>query len=328
MKKLFLIIMIQNFVWLNSFAQSADDLTQQFAKLKKDAIEATSAKQVKEASMNLDAFLSHVYIERSNSERHNEVPFFCCRYDHTPLTISAILRDGANSDTIQFQNGRWYITKNLSDDMEIDLLCFENSIDSKNKQFQKTLGTMRKKYAYQLGDELAGKNASVFFVKEENLYYAAIESKKIPAFNILSNSGIINYASCLKAILKASNVETTYDEIIGQYLNTTIDEQFVPTKNNSGMIAGRKVVTTFVPQTSLDAATIVNELAKERFVIAIDQNGNIGLLTAIAITGATDYQPVHVRMRMPMLGKEEQRIQMSWQDFNSRMIALVKVDVY
>ena len=321
-------MMMQGLAWQTSFAQSTNELTQQFAKLKKEAIEATSVKQVKDVSKHLDAFLSHVYIGRSVGEKHNAVPFLSCRYDHIPLTTSAILRDGTNSDTIQFQDGRWYITKKLSDDMEVDLLCIENYLGFNAKKVQKGIGAVKKKYTFQLGDELAGKNGSVFFVKEENLYYAAIESKKIPTFGILSNSGIINYASCLKAILKASDVDVTYDEIIKQYLGTTIDEQFVPTNNNSKMIAERKVVTTFIPQTNLDAATIVNELVKERFMIAIDRDGNVGLLTAIALTGETDYQPVHVRMRMPILPKNEQRVQMTWEDFCSRMTALVKVDIY
>ena len=187
---------------------------------------------------------------------------------------------------------------------------------------------MKKKYTYSIGEELAGKKGSVFFVKEEGVYYAAIESKKIPAFAILSNSEIINYASCLKAILKASNIEASYDEIIGRYLGTTIDEKFVPTGSNDKTIAGRKVVTTFIPQTKVTATEIVNELIKERFMIAIDKDGNVGLLTAIALKGETDYQPVHVRMRFPTMSKDEQRVQMSWRNFSNQVVALVKVDIY
>ena len=63
-------------------------------------------------------------------------------------------------------------------------------------------------------------------------------------------------------------------------------------------------------------------------MIAIDKDGNVGLLTAIALTGENNYQPVHVRMRLPTMAKEEQRVQMSWRDFSSRMVALVKVDIY
>ena len=155
-----------------------------------------------------------------------------------------------------------------------------------------------------------------------------IESKKIPAFSILSNSEVINYASCLKAILKASNIEASYDEIIGQYMNTTIDERFVSTKNNNNTIANRKVITTFIPQTKVEATDIVNELIKERFMIAIDKDGNIGLLTAIALTGEKNYQPVHIRQRIPSMQKEKQRVQMSWSEFYNSIVALVKVDIY
>jgi len=242
--------------------------------------------------------------------------------------MPAILRHGTTADTIQFQEGRWYITKDLSPDMEIDLICVENAVGASNKEVKKAVGALRKKYTYPIGEELAGKKGSLFFVKDENLYYAAIESKMIPAFSILSNSEVINYASCLKAILQASGIEASYDEIIRQYLNTTIDEKFVPTKNKSNTIAGEKIVTTIVPQTKVEAVDIVNELIKDRFLIAIDKNGNVGLLTAIALTGERDYHPVHVRMRLPMLVKDEQRVQMSWKDFCDQIAALAKVDIY
>lgn len=283
---------------------------------------------MKDASRLLDAFLSHTCIGRFNGDSHNMMPFLTCRYENTPLTTSAILRCGTEADTIQFHNGKWYITKELSPDMEIDLLCFENTVGLPNKQFHKIIGAIQKKYTCQIGKELAGKKGSLFFVKGENLYYAAIESKKIPAFSILSNSEVINYASCLKTILLASNVEASYDEIIRQYLDTTIDERYIPTKRNCDSIAGRKVVTTFIPQTKVNATDIVNELLKERFLITIDKSGNVGLFTAIALTGENDYQPVHVRMRLPTMEKDEQRVQMSWRDFSNRVVALVKVDIY
>lgn len=328
MKKLLITIMSLIIVQGILSAQSAYDVSRQFAKLKKDLTEANTPRQEKEASKSLDAFLSNIHIEKYNSDNHNMIPFLSCSYDDMPLTIPVILRHGASADTIQFQGGKWYLTKDLSPDMELDFLYFENNVDPRNKQLQKAVKSMSKKHTLQLGEELSGKSDSLFFVKDENLYYAAIESSKIPAFSILSNSGIINYASCLKTILKASNIDASYDSIIGQYLHTTIDEQFIPTKNNSNTISGRKVVTTFVPQTDVDATEIVNELLKGRFVIAIDKNGNVGLLTAIALINEQGYEPVHVRMRLPMLTQGDQRVQMSWKDFCKRMVALVKVDIY
>lgn len=328
MKRLFMTMIILGLAHITSNAQSAEDPTQQFTKLKEGMIEATTIKQLRDASNQLDQFLSHIYIERSDSESHNMSPFLFCRYEDIPMTMPAILKHRTETDTIQFLNGKWYITKDLSPDIEIDLICFENNYESKNKQFHKIIGNMRKKYTYQIGEKMVGKKGSLFYVKDENLYYAAIESKKIPAFSILSNSEVINYASCLKAILKASNIEASYDEIIGQYMNTTIDERFVSTKNNNNTIANRKVITTFIPQTKVEATDIVNELIKERFMIAIDKDGNIGLLTAIALTGEKNYQPVHIRQRIPSMQKEKQRVQMSWSEFYNSIVALVKVDIY
>lgn len=328
MKKNIIAIIALSLMQMTLLAQSADDYSKKFKELKKSVAEASAGKQLKDAARQLDKFLSHVNIDKSNGESHNTIPSLCCLYDHTPLTTPAILRHGTISDTILFQNGKWSITKDLSPDMEIDLVCAENSVGSNRKQIQKVMETIRKKHTYRLGEELVGKKGSVFYVKDENLYYAAIESKKIQAFSILSNSEMINYASCLKTVLQASGIETSYDEIIRQYLNTTIDEKFVQTKSNINTIAGRKVITTFVPQTEIEATEIVNELIKDRFMIFMDKNGNVGLLTAIALTGVSDYQPVHVRIRLPSMVKEEQRVQMSWRDFSNRVVALVKVDIY
>lgn len=325
---LFIVIMILYLAQTTTFAQTSDDFSRQFAELKKDIAEASTRKQMKNASKQLDAFLYHVHIGRSETGGHNTIPFLSCRYDQVPLTTPAILKHGAFADTILFQNGRWYITKDLFPDMEIDLVCVENDVSPNSKKTQKAMGEMRKKYTYQLGDELAEKKRVLFYVKDENLYYAAVESKKIPEFSILSNSEVINFASCLKVILMASGIEASYDEIIRQYLNTTLDKKYVTTKSNSNTIAGRKMVTTFVPQTNVEATEIVNELLMERFIIAIDKDGNVGLLTAIALTGENDYQPVHVRMRLPMMVKDEQYVQISWRDFSNRVVALVKVDIY
>jgi len=310
------------------FAQSVNGPSQTFSELKSALVSARNGKEVKETTRQLDEFLTHVKIERSGSASHNEVPSLSCYYDSSPLSTSAILRQGTKNDTIQFQNGQWNITKEMMSDMEIDLLCFEQTLSGENKGVSKALGTLAKKHTYKMNEELLGKRKTLFFVKNEGLYYAAIESKKIPAFAILSNSEVLNYASCIKAILKASCIDATYDEIIGQYLKTTIDEGFVPTKGCDNIIVGRKVVTLFIPQNKITANAIAEELLRDRFLIAIDNSGNVGLLTAIALSGESDYEPTHVRLRMPMLSADNQRVQMSWRDFSKRVVALVKVDIY
>lgn len=312
---------------LASLAQSTDAPSQTLSQLKAAFVGASNIKGAKDVAKQLNEFLSHVKIERDSNTTHNMIPCLSCYYDSSPLSSSAILRIGAKADTIQFQNGQWHITEELMPDMEIDLLCLEQVLGSNNKVTRKALGAI-KKHIYKMNEELLGKRRTLFFVKEESMYYAAIESKKIPTFAILSNSEVINYASCLKAILKASGIDVTYDEIIGRYLNTTIDEIFVPMKGCDNVIAGRKVVTSFIPQNKFNANTIVDELLRERFMIAIDKNGNIGLLTAMALSGERDFQPIHVRLRMPMLAVDNQWVQISWRDFCDRVVTLVKVDIY
>lgn len=304
----------------------------EFERLKSNLFEISgkkgSLKKTTEATKQLDTFLSHVHIEKANDEMHNTIPYLRCSYDEVPLTIPAIIKNGTESDTIQFQDGKWYISKELSPEMEISLLCFSDVSGTINKQSQKAIKSLNKKHARALGPELCNKNGSLFFVKEEDLYYAAIGSKKIPTFPILSNSKILNYASCLKVILKASGIEASYEEIISDYLDTTIDEPFAPLKDRNKMIAGRKIETTIIHDPEAEASFIVNELVKERFLIAIDKNGNIGLLTAIALKGEEDYLPVSVRLRVPSLTEDNAKVQMSWNDFCKRTTDLVKVDIY
>lgn len=328
--KRILLFTIMAVVYISSFAQVKQDPLQEFTQLKKAFVLASrdtkNSKQIKEIINRIDEFLSHVRIERSNNLIHNMMPYLTCSYDNQPFSVSAYLKSEAKVDTITFQCGRWYISNDMIDGVEIDILSPDMVINDKSAK--KLMRKIVNKHLFKLDGDLSGKKGSLFFVKEENLYYAAIESKKIPAFLILSNSEVINYASCLKSILKASNIDVTYEEIIRQYMDITIDEQFVPTKNVHGILAGRKIVTTFISNIEYDAATIVNELIKERFMIAIDKDGNIGLLTAIALIGESDYQPTYIRLRMPILSKEDQRVQMSWRDFRNRTIALVKVDIY
>lgn len=309
-------------------AQSVNDPTQTISELKSALVCARNGKEVKEATRQLDEFLTHVRIGRDCSVSHNMMPSLSCYYDSLPLSTSATLRQGAKTDTIQFQNGQWCITKELMTDMEIDLLCFEQVLGSGNKAVSKALGTLANKHTYKMNEELLGKRKTLFFVKDEGLYYAAIESKKIPTFAILSNNEVLNYASCIKAVLRASGIDANYDEIIGQYLKTSIGEGFMPTKGCNNIIAGRKVVTSFIPQSRINANAIVDELLRDRFLIAIDNGGNVGLVTAIALSGESNYEPTHIRQRMPMLSTDNQRVQMSWCDFSKRVVALVKVDIY
>lgn len=303
--------------------------SQDFSELKKSFIQASqdrkSSKQMKELAAQLDEFLSHVKIEQDEKTCHNMIPRFVCYYDDIPLSTTAYLRSAQKTDTIAFLDGKWYADTNIANDAKFDILTPELVLN--NRTAEKLLRAIEKKYAWANANKRAAKPDTALYVKEENLYYAAIASKKIPPFDILSNNAVINYASCLKTILKASNIEATYDEIIGKYLCTTIDEPYVPSKNCSKEIARRKVVTTFLPATSFTASTLVDELLQERFVMAIDKDGNIGLITAIAMTKEGDYHPVQVRMRMPLLVKDKP-VQMAWTEFCSRISTIVKVDVY
>lgn len=329
MKRLIIIILLTSMTSsLTLFAQSEDAPSQMLSELKTNFISATDKKIIKGAALQLDEFLSHVKIEKDTSTAHNMIPCICCYYDSMPLSTSAILRIGTKNDTIQFYNGLWCSSEEFPSGMEVDLLCFENALGNNNVT-KKTLETLRKKHRYKMNENQPGTRKMLFFVKEENLFYAAIESRKIPAFTTISDNKTINYASCLNTILKASGVEVTCDEIIKQYLKTKENKQLDSTKSYISVIKGRNIVTTFIPQNEIDVMTLINELIRERFMIAIDKDGNVGLLTAIALSrNMNDFQPAHVRLRAPILSIDNQRIQKSWNDFYEHLDTLVKVDIY
>jgi len=300
-----------------------------FSELKKSFIQAghdgKPSKQMKVLAAQLDEFLSHVKIELDDNACHNMIPRFNCYFDDMPLSTTAYLRSSIQTDTIAFQDGKWYADTDIANDAKFDILM--PGLDLNNRAAEKLLREIEKKHSWVNANRRVAKPDTALYVKEENLYYAAISSKKIPPFEIMSNNAVINYASCLKTIFKASRIEATYDEIIGKYLGMTIDDSYVPSKNCSKEIAGRKVVTTFFPAASFTASTLVDELLQERFVIAIDKDGNVGLITAIAMTKEGDYHPIHVRMRLPLLVKDK-TVQMSWIEFCSRISSIIKTDVY
>lgn len=329
MKRYLLIIILAVWSSIPLSAQVPPDPSSEFAELKSAFVDAShnkNTKQAKSIATQLDEYMSHIQIVRSKDTEHNMVPYLMCLYDTIPLTTFVLIRSSNGIDTIQFQDGKWYITKELEPNMVIDLLCFEQRINNKNAK--KIIGAIQKKYAKVMGEELAGKKGSVFFVKGENLYYAAIESKKIPAFTILSNNEVINYASCLKAILAASGIDASYYEIIGRYLRTSIDEHTFEANGINDSIAQRRVVTSICPKEDITPSAIVDELLQEKFMIAIMEDSKIGILTAIAMKEDGKYKPTHVRLRIPTVGEEGQRVQLTWDDFSNQVIDLVKVEIY
>lgn len=331
MKQTLLIIAALLLTYTSTPAQVLYNPTADFVRLKTLFADASSSKnvtkQLKMFAIQLDEFLSHVKIVRSSNTKHNMTPYLLCMYDSIPLSTNMILRNGKYVDTIQFQDGKWYITKKLTQDMAVEMLCFDQDVNMDNKSATKILESLQKKYSKPIGDELAGNKTSLFYVKEENLYYAAIESKKIPQFAIVSNNQVLNYASSLKAILQASGVEATYDEIIGQYLKTSIDAQSIEVNDCDKKIAGRRIVSSVIPKEDIRASDIVDELLHERYIIAIDANGRVGFLTAVSMKSEQEFHPTEVRLRVPMSSKE-QRIHESWDGFVNEVVALVKIDIY
>lgn len=329
MKHYLLIILLAVSSYIPLSAQVVLNPSSEFMRLKSAFVNASHKKnirQMRSTATQLDEYLSHIQIVRSKDTKHNMVPYLMCLYDTIPLTTSALVRTSNGIDTILFQDGKWYITKELAPGMAIDLLCFEKCIS--NKSARKIIGTIQNKYAKVMGKEMIGKKGSVFLVKGENLYYAAIESGKIPVFAILSNNEVINYASCLKVILAASGVDASYNEIIGQYLHSSIDEQTLEANNLTDSIAQRRVVTSIIPREDITSSAIVDELLQEKFMIAIMEDGKIGILTAIAMKEDGEYKPTHVRLRIPTVGEERQRVHLSWDDFSNQIRALVKVEIY
>lgn len=332
MKQILLILAVLLLIYTPTSAQVQPDPTADFVRLKTMFVDASNnkknSKQLKSVANQLDEFLSHVKIVHSSDAKHNMTPYLLCMYDSIPLSTDVIIRNGEFVDTILFQDGKWYIPREISHEMIIETLCLVQDVNKKNRTAMKIAGALQKKYSKLMGDELAGDKVSLFYVKEEDLYYAAIESKKIPQFAILSNSQVLNYASCFKAILQASGIEATYDEILKKYLNASIDVQSIEVNDCDKMMAGRKIVTSVISGEDISASDIADELLHERFMIAIMEDGAVGILTAIAMSGDKEYEPVHVRLRIPMFAKENQRVQKPWAVFGNQVVALVKIEIF
>ena len=328
MHKLFTTFIIVLLLQAPMMAQDKSDPSTEFANLKSSfetySMEKNVYKDLKETAQFIDEFLTKVKFEYLSSCKHNMLPRVICKYDSIPISTSALLYNGNKADTIYFDSGVWIISDTIPNEMNFNLLCFDRGINVKNRLANKLANDIKMKHMVTIKEN----PGSLYFVAADSLYYAAISSKRIPAFKILSNSPLLNYATCLKTILNASGLDVTYDDIIHNYLSTVIDDERVPMVGCDGVIGGHRIETIFIPKECCNVSEIVEELIRERFMIVIDRGGNASLLTAISMRKETDYEPTAVRIRIPSLDDGQQRKQIDWTDFVNGLATLVKVNIY
>lgn len=337
----FYVIMIALFLALNTHAATTDSTTVKVGKLVKnnkyseafallkDALVKTSnlngkKKDFTNIANEMDAFLDRISIvPKSKAVKHNEVLAFMCRYDQTPINVPVYVNDTlvATAD-----DGTIYLEDYNAESICISLISNHIGINKKNKYAVEVINDLVRKHTNKYIAKDLFKRSVLFYVTSENLYYAAIQSKEIPNFDIVSDNNTINLATCIKTILKASDVDAKYEEIIHDYMHTSMDAEFSPFKTYNDSISNRKVVMSRLSLNKEVAQTIVDRLCCNRFLIAIDKKGQSSLLTAIALD--EDKNPVHVRLRTPNIGKEEQRSQVSWNDFCQNQLILFDLNVF
>ncbi|MBO8458960.1 MAG: hypothetical protein IAA73_01290 [Bacteroidetes bacterium] len=281
-------------------------------------------KELRKIAETLDDFLTHTTI-KPGEIRHNEVLSFICYYDSIPFEATLYLND---SVSLAVNNEKIYMGeyKNDTEEIHMGLMSTQLSVNPKNKHANKTLNKLIERHSKHFATKDFLQKSVLFYVKDENLYYAAIPSKEIPDFEITSDNDVINWASCIKVILQASGLDSDYEDIIHNFMHTSIDEAFLSFSNCGDSISGKKVTLNNISLEKLNAQIIVENLCYHRFLIAVDKKGKPSLITAIALD--ENHNPVHIRIRTPRFIKEEQRIQMSWQKFTQDMSMLFDLRVY
>lgn len=281
-------------------------------------------KDLKKIAEMLNVFLTHTTI-KPREIRHNEVLSFICYYDSIPFEATLYLND---SVSLVANNGRIYMGEcnNNAEEINVGIISPQLSVNPKNKHAKKILKELIERHSKHFATKDFLQKSVLFHVKDENLYYAAIPSKEIPDFEITSNNDVINGASCIKVILQASGLDSDYEDIIHNFMHSSIDEVSLSFSNCGDCISGKKVSLNNMSLEKLNAQTIVENLCYHRFLIAVDKKGKPSLITAIALD--KNHNPIHIRIRTPHFIKEEQRIQMSWQKFTQDLSMLFDLRVY
>lgn len=316
-----LLVLSDNYLKANNPSKSYELLKEAFAEASYLSDKNVSLNKVYKC---IQDFLTHISIDVID-KKHNYERRFICRYDSLPLTAKGTFFCKDIENEIVFVDGLWIDNSNaiLDNEFRLSVIDSHMPINKKNKRAQSLLKKTQNEYTFTF--TMMDKKKELFYVKDENLYYAAILSSEIPEFDIASDHSVLNLASCVKAILKASGTEAKYEDIIHNFLHTTIDEQYIPTTNYGDTIANRKVIVETILHDDISSNLIVNELLYEKFAIAIDKEGNASLITAIAFT--EDKLPVHVRMRLPSQPKGKQKVQVGWNSFIENTAYIIKISI-
>lgn len=295
--------------------------------LLKDALSKTSYQKTKDflnAAKAIDSFLDNVsFSPKSKDIRHNEILSFVCFYMGEKLSIPIYINDTLYATT---GDGAVYCGYLNTGTVCLSLLSKDIAINRKNKIAVKTLNDLIKTHTQCYERKELMKRNVLFHVTNENLYYAAIPSKEIPDFDVVSNNSIVNFATCIKTILKASNIDAKYEEIIHSFLHSSLDGDFIPVSNFGDSISSKKVVVSRIPLNERQTQTIVERLCCNRFLISVDKDGTPSLLTAIALDKRNN--PVHVRLRKPNIEKGKQRLQLSWDEFSHNQSMLFDISIF
>lgn len=295
--------------------------------LREGFIKASFSKKknnIDKLSLALDSFLSNVsFIPIQSGVLHNEIPALWCKYKDTVANVAAFLN---GSTLLVNKNGKLYMDSCLHDEFSLSLFHENDGMNSQNKYAKKVETDLIKKHTKQFSIKEIYNRSTVFFVKEEGLYYAAIPSKEIPPFEILSTNNILNFASCIKVILQSSRIESDYNDIIHNFLHSSINAHNISAIHYGDSIAQIKVSITKNSNKDRYAQIITDNLCNGRYLIAMNGSGSPLLVTAIAFDEHNS--PTYIRYRSPSMETKMQFIQGSWDEFQKDISLLFEISIY
>lgn len=148
-------------------------------------------------------------------------------------------------------------------------------------------------------DSLGAMPHEVFVTREDGTVWAAMHSTQVPPLRTISDSPLANLASCLTMICEAGGLPDQFPAIVSQLYVNEVDPAHFPDS-----------IAISLPELEIDckafgldadvADMMIKALMDKRMSIAVDRDGNAGVVTAIEfIPDSTRNLPVQIRLRMP-----------------------------
>lgn len=147
-------------------------------------------------------------------------------------------------------------------------------------------------------DSLVAMPHEVFVTRDGGTIWAAMHSTQVPPLRTISDNQLANLASCLTMICEANGIPDRFPAIISQLYINEVDPVNFP---DSIMLSlpDAKIGCVAYPLDADVADMMIRALIDKKMSIAIDRDGNAGVVTAIEfIPDSTRNLPVQIRLRI------------------------------